>query len=224
MPSEKELAKVRERFPGDIAHHVTTVAQDSGLFRHLKCRHPDTYAMGFDVTTWPGHLAITGDMGSYVFSRVPDMFTFFRRRDDGKVNLSYWAEKLVATSHREGHEKYDPDVFRETVTRRFAEWLEDHPLGGELPALHEQLTDDVLATADDGEDAARRAVDNFGYSGHQVFTDFYEHSLRAYTYHFVWCCHAIVWAIAQYDAQIAAANTPEAYEARRLERAMDEQQ
>lgn len=51
------------------------------------------------------YLCYTGDMGTYVFQRLTDMFEFFRtdreykKRNGGKlaVNLSYWGEKLQAT-------------------------------------------------------------------------------------------------------------------------------
>ncbi|RYG95492.1 MAG: hypothetical protein EON58_14030 [Alphaproteobacteria bacterium] len=34
----------------------------------------------------------------------------------------------------------------------------------------------------------------------QKFEDFWEHTLTDYTFHFMWCCNAIQWAIQQYDA------------------------
>jgi hypothetical protein len=31
------------------------------------------------------------------------------------------------------------------------------------------------------------------------FSDFWEHDLTEYTYHYIWCCYAIAWGIAEYD-------------------------
>ncbi len=40
--------------------------------------------MALTLSAWPGHPAYAGDMGSFVFARLDDMFQFFRtdRRDD----------------------------------------------------------------------------------------------------------------------------------------------
>jgi hypothetical protein len=71
-------AEVGERFESDTAEHELTVLRDEGLYRHLSYGKPRSGTMRVDVVTWPGHLAYVGDMGAFVFSRVADMFTFFR--------------------------------------------------------------------------------------------------------------------------------------------------
>lgn len=191
---------VAANFPEHVAKHVATIVHDDGLHRHIECREPGTYNRGFNVTTWPGYLAITGDMSSYVFCRIDDMFAFFRS-DRGRVNLGYWSEKLVATSNRGGHQEYSEDRFRDAITERFAEWLEGESLTEEeTTELRQRVNDEVLYEGGNGEVAAHIAARDFEHEGRQVFTDFWETSLKEYTYHFVWCCHAIVWAIAQYDA------------------------
>ena len=80
---------------------------DNGVHRHIRFKKPGTMCMYFDLITYPGGLLYTGDMGTYVFVRLQDMFEFFRTSNqDGWVkemgltlytNHSYWSEKLVAT-------------------------------------------------------------------------------------------------------------------------------
>lgn len=70
MPTESE---VKDRFLRDIQEHELTVIRDDGVYRHLRFQKPGTSVMYFDLITWPGHLCFTGDMGSYLFSRVRDM-------------------------------------------------------------------------------------------------------------------------------------------------------
>lgn len=112
-----------ESFMRDVATHEMTVFRDDGLYRHIRFRRPNTMRTHFDLITYPGYLCYSGDMGTYVFSRLDDMFEFFRT--DRDINPGYWSEKL-------------------------------------------------------------QAVDN--------------HGLGRYTHRFIWCCRALKWGIAKYDA------------------------
>jgi hypothetical protein len=80
-----------ERFQETISEHQLTVIHDDGLHRHMRCARPQSSDRYFNITTWPGFLCISGDMGCYVFQRVTDMFQFFRS-DDLAINPGYWAE------------------------------------------------------------------------------------------------------------------------------------
>jgi hypothetical protein len=195
---EKEVAA---RFPKETATHEARVLLDNGLHLHIECRRPGTYSYGFNVTTWPGYLAITGDMGSFVFTRLPDMFAFFRH-PQGYINAGYWREKLVAED-RMGTLAYSPDRFREVIVRRFKDWAEgwrDDYTAEERRDLRERIRDEVLSCADDGEYYAFNAAQRFEFDGEYFFAEFWESNLKEYTYQYLWCCHAIVWAIQQYDA------------------------
>lgn len=200
----KSKQEVAERFAGDVAQHVMTVELDNGVHRCLHFGRPGSGAYSFRVVTWPGHLYIGGDCDDFVFSRLPDMFAFFRS-DSGRVNLSYWSEKLTAQAKSAGYERYSPDVFRQAIADRLRDYLDGEELSpDDATALREQVDDEVLSSADDGEQAAHTAARDFRFKGDEVFSDFWEHNLREYTYGFVWACHAIVWTIAQYDAAKAA--------------------
>lgn len=129
-PSEQEQAE--QHFPRDIAEHKLTVKHHDGLYRHLYFGRPGTGTMSFSITTWPGHLAYTGDMGDYVFCRLDDMLQFFRT--DRAPNYGYWAEKVVAQDKSDG-------VCEGRSTLRSYRW----------------------------------------------------------SYRYVWCCNALVWAIREYD-------------------------
>lgn len=67
-----------ETFLADVAAHQIHVLRDDGVHRHIRFKRPGTYCMQFDLITWPGYLCYTGDMGTYVFNRLEDMFEFFR--------------------------------------------------------------------------------------------------------------------------------------------------
>lgn len=60
MRHEKHVV---ERSVKDLAEHVVTVKHADGMYRHWQCANPKSCHLHFDVVTWPGYLAFTGDMG-----------------------------------------------------------------------------------------------------------------------------------------------------------------
>jgi len=184
-----------ESFLRDVRKHRMTVLHDSGVYRHVRFAKPGTSIMQFDIVTWPGYLSFSGDMGAYVFSRLRDMFEFFRGSTVGpiEVNLAYWAEKCRAVDRDSGIREYSPERFREQIER----WLEDAEASEEC---REAVRSEVLCHAEEGESAARKAADDFAYADGFAFTDFWEADCSEWTARYVWCCYALSWAVRQYDA------------------------
>jgi hypothetical protein len=197
----------QQRFLRDVAQHRIAVIRDDGIYRHLQFSRPGTYCMGFDIVTWPGYLCYCGDMGEFLFTRLPDMFEFFRTalRDDGDlhINPSYWGEKCVAADKHDGLRTYSAELFREAIATRLDEMDADDE-------LRQAVEDEVLPAAHDGETVAHIAARDFTHDGEFVFPDFWEANLTDYTYRFIWCCFALAWGIRQYDAMTTrAAAVPE---------------
>jgi hypothetical protein len=184
-----------ESFLKDVSQHQMTVVHDDGVHRHLRFGKPGTGCMHFDIVTYPQYLVYSGDMGCYVFSRLRDMFEFFRGKNDGplRINEGYWAEKLEATDKPDGHREYSADLFRD----RIAEMLDDIEAD---QSLRDEVDEYVVTYADDGEIRARDAADGFEHDGQRIFTDTWEWNLTEYTLRFTWCCYALAWAVRQYDA------------------------
>lgn len=204
-PRHQEVA---EWFIKHIANHKLTVRLDQPGYRHLSCSAPNTGNQRFDIITYPGVLVYSGDMGCYVFSRITDMLEFFR---DGKaigapigINPSYWGEKLLASCGTDGHKEYCPELFKASVIGDAARQLRQQRDDGKLDRRQvaesiRYLRRQVLACADDGEHAARKAAHDFTDKLIR-FDDFYETNLQQFTVRYLWCCRAIVWAIREYDA------------------------
>ncbi len=214
-------------FLRDVAKHVMEAQRDDGVYRHIRFRKPGTMCMHFDLITWPGYLCYTGDMGTYVFTRLVDMFEFFRTdrtyaSRTGRrlvVNLSYWSEKLEAVdgSRRGGSaEEFDPAHFRKVINEYRLDWIRGDArtllTKDERRELWEAVASDVLDRAEDGEQVAFTAANDFDWkpSRYPVWTrrrwrfdDFWENSFTDYTYRFRWCCFALAWGIEQYDLQTA---------------------
>lgn len=188
--------KVKEQFLKDVSGHKMKVMHCDGIYRHLNFSKGSAI-LHFNITTWPGYLCVSGDMGCFVFSRLRDMFEFFRM-DKLKINCQYWAEKLVAIN-KCCFKEYSPDVFREKIKEICDEW----DVGkSNVKALMLAVAEEVLSSADDGEEEARKAADSFRFETEDEifsFTDLWEVDLTEYTYNFLWCLYAIVWGIQQYD-------------------------
>jgi hypothetical protein len=203
MNAETEMA---ERFPKDVAAHEMTILHEGGLYRHLRFRRMEARADGkigpsslywFDLVTWPGSLAVNGDMGSFLFSRTEDMFEFFR---GVQINPQYWAEKVRAG--RKGLQVYDEDLFRQLVTEHFV----DAARNGGVPrgtgkAVREQILNSCEIYYEHG---AHIVLDQFEHEGF-YFADTFEWDLRDWSCQFLWCCHAIQWGIRHYDRKPVAA-------------------
>ena len=197
----KTKEPIAERFARDVATHQIDIRHDDGLYRHVVFRMPNTVIMSFSLTTTPGRLIYAGDMGCYVFERVPDMFSFFRKdKHEREPNFGYWHEKLVAID-RHGSMQNDVDKFRENLQEYVTDELTD-----EQKSEVTEFIESVVSTFDDeGPEVAYKEVYDFSLDEHprnrrQFFQDFFELSDRVYTLHYEWACHAIQWGVEQYDA------------------------
>lgn len=204
MNYEDEVAKFEASFRKDVAQHeLQVIRDDADSYRHLRFKAPETTNQYFDIVTWPGYLALTGDMGSFVFTRLRDMFEFFRH---DSPNYSYWAEKCVAQD-RDGVKEFSVDMLRAAVEQDVRDHVE---------------SSDEYETADDderneavvkivGRIATETGFDGFSdaYEAHEAFynqvvegVDFsgsWEWNIQDFTHRFKWCCHALVYAVKAYD-------------------------
>ena len=200
------MSVTQESFLQDVAKHQITAARDEGMYRHVIFAQPGTYNQRFELLTWPGYLCYTGDMGTFVFRRIDDMFQFFRsdRPDDDRdgphlrINLQYWAEKLEAVDRCDGAKCWSEDKFRSVIEGYLERWNEEEPVSA---SLRQAVKDEVLSRAGDGEHEAFRAANEFEHEGFR-FDDLWDHDFKEYTVRFVWCCYALAWGIRQYDQAV----------------------
>lgn len=188
-----ERTPSRETFLADVKNHEIDVKMDNGVYRHIVFSQPThSYLHRFELVTTPWRLMITGDMGTWVFSRLEDMFEFFRYKDQG-INVSYWAEKLQNGTHGCSKEAkvYDGDVYRQRLIDSLDCYaLDDKKKADVIEALELQDFDD--------EHWIMSQISEFEFDGFR-FQDVWEIDMTVYSYHFVWCCYAIAWGIGEYD-------------------------
>lgn len=203
MSARENAERVGAEFAEHVKNHVLTILRDDGVYRHLRFGTPGTNIMRFDVVTWPGFLAYTGDMGCFVFSRVEDMLEFFRHE---RPNFGYWAEKVRGVD-RAGLREWSAELFRASVS----EWVDEQLEGVDHVAAavaRELVEDDVLRHADD-EHEAMEALRAFACDD-ICFADAWEmhDSFMDWKYNFAWCCYALPWAVKTYDAATAEGRAP----------------
>jgi hypothetical protein len=211
----------KESFLRDVADHVVEVIRNEGVNRHIRFRKPGTMCFHFDLITWPGYLCYTGDMGTYVFRRLEDMFQFFRtkpyaNRDPlDQIDRRYWAEKLEATNKHGGHLEFDKDTFQREITEQRRKLFVEH--GKDMAPVDRQefwsSLEDVKHAADEGEHRTFSEVQDWSFTYYKprlhttskepvrvyLSTDEFP-SCKTYTYYFLWCCYALAWGIQQFDA------------------------
>jgi hypothetical protein len=206
-----ERACTAELFLKDAGTHTMEVLLDQGVHRHLEFRTNGSSVFYFGLVTWPDHLCVYGDMGTFVFQRVEDMFTFFRNKpDEFKVNARYWAEKVQSDADHKGCTEYSKQLFRETIKERFDNHFDDLDTTDEAEVarrgrIWEEIESEVFSDIEFEHDA-RRAAEDFECEGFR-FRDFWEARLHEYTFHFLWCLYAIVHGIKLYDQAKAPAPT-----------------
>lgn len=222
MSRTANQSEVHERFKKDTAEHQMTVVRDDGLYRHLRFRRPGTGCYGFDIVTWPGYLAISGDMGASMFTRLDDMFEFFRQKPERHdnhgglyINCGYWREKCVANDG--AAKEFSKNLLNAYVREAFDEFVKGATDDDEMEPewsdeLWAEIKSDVIDRVDDvpSVQTAIEAMQDFEPDDERYkrfrFHDAWEaaSSLEDYTFHFLWRLYAISHAIRAYDAAKAA--------------------
>lgn len=180
----------KERFLDDIKNHKMTILLDEGVNRSIKFANPKNSNMHFTLTTWHNHLAISGDMGCWVFCRIDDMFEFFDVLGDNiSLECAYWVRALVSNSgfgsgkDTGGYSEFDFERTVAVIKEKIPEW-ED---------INEYLITKIDLLEEDTEDVTLRALDKLGIEDVETYHN--------PTFHIFWCLHAIRWGIMQYESK-----------------------
>ncbi|ENX48284.1 hypothetical protein F886_00085 [Acinetobacter sp. NIPH 542] len=196
-----------ESFLDDVKDHVLTINLDQGVFRDITLKRPNSGSFYYNITTRPGHLMISGDMGTFVFKRLEDMFNFFRDENDSyQINTGYWEEKLEAGCKRGGVKEFSSDVAKDILLELLDEHLKgidsgdyDRDNRDEKEAIEE--IENLISLAESDEYDFIAEIRNWDNDSNNVeINDWWEWDFTEYSYHYIWCLYAIVHAIKLYDA------------------------
>lgn len=199
-----------ERFVRDVRMHQMTVIKDDNGYRHIRFSKPHSSSYYFDLVTWPGYLCMTGDMGTWTFSRINDMFNFFRD-SELRINPGYWSEKLEAGTGcaRDAIAyEWDEEAFSKELEERLDAWKEDNSPDedadeGEKEEFADKLESvkDLVTEMKEGSYSEHDAYNAYtnAHDPEDILCDIWEGNFKSYTTHYIWACLAIVWGIQQYD-------------------------
>ena len=193
---------VKEAFKRHADRHEMRIQSDIDVFRTVEFSRPGSSIYAFKLITWPGCLCIQGDMGTYVFKRVHDMFGFFVEDADEepRINPGYWGEKLQSIDKKSGYREFSPEVFTARVWGHFNDYVEAQVLNDDaLAEVWRTIREDVLCNAyENGEAEAYQSIHDFELDEF-LFQDFFDGGgCEDFTYHYLWCLYAIVWGIREY--------------------------
>ncbi|MEV4441320.1 hypothetical protein AB0K09_20310 [Streptomyces sp. NPDC049577] len=202
---KRQMSEAKERFASDVEGATMTVVKDDGVHRHLSFRFPKASWEWCEVVTWPGMLVLRGGLGCWSFTRVEDMFGFFRPTPHReRIDPVYWAGKLVPGSGSEAKEynaKRAASYIRNTVVDAIVEY----------PSLSEDVENDLFP-AWGGPDLSteaglRAALGRFEGAYQDIHKGFRfpveDWDLHRYSDWFLLSCLVLPWAVEQYDAVLA---------------------
>lgn len=191
-------------------------------YRHIRFSRPNSSTCMFELITFPMHLVYAGDMGTFVFSRINDMFDFFpmdnndfNNKGNGciSINPDYWSEKLEASpidTGVDGYKQFSKEKFKKAIFEYYEDYLIDNNIDNEKikEDLLYEIEENVLIA--DTEYEAYSFADNFSYIDDDgimedefVFHDVTSWNFQEYTFHYLWACYAIQWGIAKYKEKKA---------------------
>ena len=196
-PPRDVMQNAKDHFGKATADHVLSIEHDDGLYRHIRFAKPGTNIYSFSVATWPGYLAIAGDVPTYIFTREPDMLSFFERCH-GHPDPIYLSEKLSGEFKTK---RYSPEAFK----KRVQEWLDgaSEVLSDQArDFLHGMVQRELLSQAPGFEEEARSLLANFSaesdFMQRVTISETWEWDLSEWDQNFLWCLWAIVRIIDLY--------------------------
>lgn len=135
-------------------------------------------------------------MGDFSFSRIEDMFEFFRNDSVG-INPSYWSQKLQSVDKYSNFREFSSEKFNEILKQEFNNWTFENAEDKET--AWDELTMALLDRPESVESAIDLLCNYRCPFSNNEFVDGWDHDFTEYTYKYIFCCRAIPWAIKKYD-------------------------
>lgn len=188
------LPRMKEIFARQTENHVMEIRLNNNIYRHLYFKNPNLFAHWFEIVTFPGVLVYNGYHGCYCFSRINDMFEFFRNQNP---NPCYWQEKIL--DRREGGLIYSGKEVQKHLHEVWQDFCEEHKgiwTKEEKQDYTREFEEEILDKCYCPEEFKALGCTELD-SG--FFFDPCELDPRIYSEQYLWACCAIPWAIAQFD-------------------------
>lgn len=176
-PEQKRIALHAELAAKAFAHHKITQKLNEGLYRSWRCGAEQSSFYHFHITTIPGYLFVTGDIGELIVSREADMIAWCRLAID---DLRYFASKMPSQIVKR---EYDPDVARAWIDELLAN------VDGSYRSIDLAKLTELRELADDPHQFQQELHEEQFCDGADC-PDF-----NNYTSNYLWCREAIKWLL-----------------------------
>lgn len=148
---QKHFDQIERLAAEAFAGHTLLPRLDNGMYRCWFCATPGTGAYSFAVQTWPGCLAIAGDIGAAIFERERDMLAWLRKAIH---DHDYIAGKMTAGTRKEESEDVAREVIRECASEQY----------GDQPERQVDFIEEMIGVyADEGPHGVRREFRDSGF-------------------------------------------------------------
>lgn len=175
---DKKIQAVSEFAREAFQDHEVVQTLDNGFYRSWKCYKPGTCFYAFTVTTIPGHIIVTGDVGDLIVSRTEDMIGWCK----GSIqSIDYFASKVPHSIPTKG---YDSEVA--------LEWLEEQAKEEGLSPAELSIVQNLKDCVDDQEELFR------GLSCCGMLDGDYP-TPENFNSNFLWCREAIKFLLENVD-------------------------
>lgn len=174
---QKRIQQIAEMAAYSLRNHTLRCNLDRGLFRNWTCSD-GTSAYRFNISTEPGRLLVSGDVGELLLERYWDML--------------HWARTAVRDIHY-FHGKCVPSIkTREWDAACAREWVlcERRQERREQCGMTAALARDLYDAASDSEHAFFTELTDSGYCDGSDYPD-----CDNYTHSFLWCREALRWLL-----------------------------
>lgn len=171
---------IRELSDKAFANHTITERMRCGVYRSWRCMIPSRSEYAFDITTIPGALIITGDLGEMIVSRTYDMLPWCRGSVD---STDYFAEKV------------SPEFSTKEFSRdKLRAWIDEELDNPDTILENRTVLEDVRDwhIDDNGEDWFYRELED-------VWAGDDPPNWRDWTPGFLWKRDAIRWFVTHHD-------------------------
>lgn len=176
---QRRIDHIHEFAVKNFANHKIEQRLNQGMFRSWRCKADGTWVRGFDITTTPGTIIVTGDIGELIVQRSDDMIAWAR----GSVHsIDYFAEK-VPRSMETG--EFCVEVAKEFLSELRSDLRDTGDLDEETKDKIAELRN-IL----DGDEVADFQTELY-LSGLVDGCDM--PNLKNYTSNFLWCREAVIW-------------------------------
>lgn len=181
---KRQIDQIAEMAKTNFAGHQIEVRLDHGLFRNWRCAKPDTGSYAFNISTEPGRLFVTGDVGCMIWEREPDMITWARQ---AIKDIDYMAGKVPSEIKTR---QWDVDTACDWITDQVKEATidEDREMIGKLATLREWM---------EGQPSESDFCQALWDGGIIHDSDFPR--CHCWTPSFLWCREAVAWLLSRLD-------------------------